>query len=523
MRIATKKILEAIRGKRPRSIGKLLTTAAFLGAMGWLLAAETSAHRFTSRIFEDLPRMWEDREIAELEIPLANAERSAKHVSSDFYYSIPVRPVYKSYPAYAPGKEPAGYQEWLKQQEPEVVPFDASTLKTEADWTKAGERVFETPIFYNAVVKAEQLSDPEWPVFTGARAGKDGVYPFFRYVVREKGKVELGTISCAMCHTRVMEDGTMIRGAQGNFPFETATGFKAEKNFPAERMRVFTKAFFGAPWVKPDPLAGIEQASLAEIIDRHLAIPPGVIARQGASQFTPTQIPDLIGIKERRYLDHTGILQHRGVVDLMRYSAINQGADMLASYGGFVPGARDFRTRPEPATLGRYSDEQLYALSLYLYSLKPPTNPNKFDALAEAGQKVFAREACAKCHTPPLYTSNQLTPVDGFNPPSEHQRKFDILPTSVGTDPTLALETRRGTGYYKIPSLLGVWYRGPFEHNGSVATLEDWFDPRRIRNDYTPTGFRGAGVKTRAVKGHLYGLDLSAEDRKALIAFLKTL
>jgi hypothetical protein len=30
-------------------------------------------------------------------------------------------------------------------------------------------------------------------------------------------------------------------------------------------------------------------------------------------------------------------------------------------------------------------------------------------------------------------------------------------------------------------------------------------------------------VKTRAVKGHEFGLDLSAGDKRALIAFLKTL
>ena len=85
------------------------------------------------------------------------------------------------------------------------------------------------------------------------------------------------------------------------------------------------------------------------------------------------------------------------------------------------------------------------------------------------------------------------------------------------------METRRGTGYYKVPSLRGVWYRGPFEHNGSVATLEDWFDPRRLRDDYVPTGFKGYGLKTRAVKGHEFGLKLSAEDKAGLIAFLKTL
>ena len=73
----------------------------------------------------------------------------------------------------------------------------------------------------------------------------------------------------------------------------------------------------------------------------------------------------------------------------------------------------------------------------------------------------------------------------------------------VGTDPTLTMKTRRGTGYYKIPSLKGVWYRGPFEHNGSVATLEDWFNPARLNDDYVPTGWIGSGVKTRAVKGHI--------------------
>jgi hypothetical protein len=136
---------------------------------------------------------------------------------------------------------------------------------------------------------------------------------------------------------------------------------------------------------------------------------------------------------------------------------------------------------------------------------------------------VFEREGCAGCHTPPLYTNNALTPAVGFQPPADHAKKFTVMPIAVGTDPGLALKTRRGTGYYKVPSLKGLWYRGPIEHNGSVASLEDWFDPRRLRDDYVPTGFKGYGVTTRAVKGHEFGLKLSAEDRRALIAFLKTL
>ena len=69
----------------------------------------------------------------------------------------------------------------------------------------------------------------------------------------------------------------------------------------------------------------------------------------------------------------------------------------------------------------------------------------------------------------------------------------------------------------------GVWYRGPFEHNGSVATLEDWFDASRLRNEYVPTGLKRTPSKYRAVPGHVFGLDLNDRDKQALIAFLKTL
>ncbi|HEY7913266.1 MAG TPA: hypothetical protein VIG62_15240 [Blastocatellia bacterium] len=468
-----------------------------------------------------IPVAWDDQAMATLEVPLADPASSPKHISADYYYQIPVRPIYKSYPAYAPGKEPPGYMEWLKQQEPAEA-FDLSELKTEADWIKAGEVVFDAPAFYNTLVRVADVRDPLWHEKTGVRAAGDGTLPWFRYVVREKGKVEMATLSCAMCHTRVMPDGTVVKGAQGNFPFERVAELFA-RDFTPDRIRNFERSFFAAPWIKPDPLTGLDQMSLEQIAEWHTAIPPGVIARQGTSPIYPPQIPDLIGVKDRKYLDHTGLQLHRSIADMMRYSALNQGADMLSSYGGFIPGARDSRTLPDPLTRSRYSDEQLYALALYIYSLNPPANPNRFDRLAARGQQVFKREGCAVCHTPPLYTNNKLTPVVGFNVPAEHLEKYDILPRSVGTDPALALKTRRGTGYYKVPSLKGVWYRGPFEHNGSVATLEDWFDPRRLRDDYVPTGFRGAGMKTRAVKGHAFGLNLSAEDRKALIAFLKTL
>ena len=468
-----------------------------------------------------IPRVWDDAEMATLQLPLVDSTASPKQISSDYYYRIPVRTIYKNYPVYAPGNEPAGYLEWLKQQEPESA-FEADALKTEADWIRAGELVFDSPTFYDNIAQISDVRNRQWYEKLGIPATKDGTLPWFRYVIREKGKVELGTLSCAMCHTRVMSDGTVVKGAQGNFPFERAAALTA-KNFTVERLLGFERSFFGAPWIKPDPLDEIQKLSLEKLAEMHMAIPPGVIARHGTNPLFPPQTPDLIGIRDRKYLDHTGLQLHRSIADMMRYAALNQGADNLASYGGFIPAARDFRTLPDPSKLLRNSDEQLYALSLYIYSLKPPPNPNKFDRLALRGRKIFEREGCAACHTPPLYTNNALVPVDGFKVPEDHRQRYDILWASVGTDPRLALQTRRGTGYYKVPSLKGVWYRGPFEHNGSVATLEDWFDARRLSDDYVPTGFKGAGVTVRGVKGHPFGLGLSVADQRALISFLKTL
>jgi hypothetical protein len=330
-----------------------------------------------------------------------------------------------------------------------------------------------------------------------------------------------------------MSDGSLVVGAQGNRPVDRiiGTGMRVawEKGTAKERdqtlsaMRAMWKQELWTPWIGQGAQSQILQLPLLQMAAMHEAIPPGVLARQRSSVLFPPAIPDLIGIKDIRYLDRTGLMQHREIADLMRYAALNQGADMLASYGGFIPLGKDFLELPDPATQERYSDEQLYALALYIYSLKPPQNPNRFDSNAARGQDVFRRQGCANCHPPPLYTNNKLLPVDEFHARDEQKERFDVLGVPIGTDPRLTMETRRGTGFYKVPSLRGVWYRGPFEHNGSVATLEDWFDPHRLSDRYVPTGFKGYGVSSRAIKGHEFGLKLSTSEKSALIAFLKTL
>jgi len=137
----------------------------------------------------------------------------------------------------------------------------------------------------------------------------------------------------------------------------------------------------------------------------------------------------------------------------------------------------------------RYSDEQLYSMALYLYSLEPTPNPNPRDALALKGEKIFQQKGCHACHTPPVYANNKLTPAVGFAVPDKLRKTDSILDVCVGTDRTLAMRSRRGTGFYKVPSLRGVWYRNAFSHGGQAETLEEWLDPARLNEGYVPKGF----------------------------------
>jgi hypothetical protein len=322
----------------------------------------------------------------------------------------------------------------------------------------------------------------------------------------------------------VLKDGTVIKAGQGNFPLDRVNALTTRRTFTLDEARRDFLKLFSIPWM-PDRQKQFAAYSAEEIASIYEAIPAGVIGRNRSSALFPPAVPDLHGVRHRRYFDKSGLSRHNDIAGLMRYAAMAEGIEFFSNFDGFIPsGGEKFDTLPPPESLERFSEEQLYALALWLYTLEPPTNPNPPDRkLVGTGEKVFRREGCAGCHTPPLYTNNKLTPAVGFTISQEHRNRYDILPVVVGTDPQLTMQTRRGTGYYKIPSLRGLWYRGPFEHNGSVGTLDDWFDPARLRDDYVPTGFRGHGLKTRAIKGHEFGLKLKPDEKKALIAFLLTL
>ena len=468
----------------------------------------------------DIPKAWDDKALEGFELPLAQRDRSPRYMTSEQYYALQARPIYRSYPVYAKGLEPAGYIESLKQKEPEII-FDPAKLHTKQDWIQAGKLIFEYDIRFLPITAdpptADQVKLPDSVSSEGILLPSFGR---FRYYIRKKGVLERGINACAQCHTTRLPDGSYLEGGQGD---EDGPLNASEATIRAATPEDFQKRvdrawlYYGAPWVmsKED---FYKKYTKDEYIRISTAAHAGVFGRQGTSASHPPRIPSLIGIADIKYLDATGLVRNRGIGDIMRYAIVNQGLDTLAYYGDFqpAPGAQPFSG--EEGT--RYSDEQLYALALYVESLKPPPNPNPFDEHARHGQQIFTAQGCPVCHTPPFYTNNKLNPVRGFKVPDDLRKTDDIMSTSIGTDPTLALETRRGTGFYKVPSLRGLWYRHAFSHSGQAGTLEEWFDPARLEEGYAPKGFH---IGPGPIVGHEKGLGLTPDEKRDLIAFLKTL
>ena len=497
----------------------------------------------------EIPKVWEESALVDWATPVAGLNVRPTHMAESAYYALPTDNL-RTYPVYYPGREPRGYWEMLQHIGPKPL-IEPEKLRTEADWIAAGKRVFDEfdhiamrtydPELIALARTKEQLDADGGPL-------PDGSIFSLRWVPTKQG-VALSFSNCSNCHSTYLPDGTRVPGPPGigsprlptrvfvvsrKSPVQTTvTGEptiakvqRANHIVPgvtsfvmgSEPLGMSLYRAFGVPWMEGDIHERLKNITGTEFAALNAAVRyGGAIPRWNGSVYYPVKVPDLIGFKDRKYFDHTATHLHRNVGDLMRYAALVSFAE-AADFGPYH--LADGETRRVGS---RLPDEALYALALYIYSLQPPLNPNKFDEKAQAGQKIFTREGCPACHTPPLYTSNKVTLAQGFNPASDAPTALDILRVSVGTDPGLALGTRKGTGYYKVPSLKGVWYRGHYLHDGSAASLEEMFDPDRLKESHEPGGWLPVGAKTRAIQGHEFGLLLTPKEREQLVAFLRTL
>ena len=289
--------------------------------------------------------------------------------------------------------------------------IEPEKLKTESEWTEAGRRVFDELDFAGS-----RSYDPEFrrkirsKSYLEARKTQplpDGTISGLRWVVTEKG-VALAFRECAGCHIRwipgPVADGKPYPGAPDNTPDPNLDfnlyPYGASNYLPDgdSTAMVRWRGHF-VPWVKNDIHERIKTMPEEEWNSWQAASnAPGMQARWDGSIYYPTKMPDLIGIQDRKYFDHTATHRNRGIEDLMRYAAQVDAADS-PNFGPY-----DILPRHDRRVPYRRPDEAWYALAKYIYSLQPPPNPNKFDAAAAAGQKLFATN-CAGCHTPPLYTN----------------------------------------------------------------------------------------------------------------------
>lgn len=479
-----------------------------------------------------VPRLWDAKALEGWATPVAGLGVTPGLVTEEEYYAAPIDNL-RTYPVYHPSREPPGYRDSLLKKGPRPW-IEPGTLKSREDWIEAGRQIFE-----GLDTWASRTGDPSVTAhFTDAKAvdayrderhdvmTAEGVLLDYRWVVDADGSLKLSLTSCAGCHTRLMPDGTLLSGAPSNFDLSDAPAVRAMLRQLAPPATVSKGEWFysqfGVPWVADDVHTRFRimpDKERSDYLGQDDGAPAGTtFARFNGSPLFITRMADLRGVRDRRYLDATGTHLNRGPEDIARYGILVEFADE-ANFGAhrmLPPEVEAVRVRPP--------DDVMYAMALYIYSLGPAPSPYPFDDRARRGKQVFESEGCAKCHTPPAYTNNKLVPVPGFSPPDDSRTAaLEISTRRVYTDPGLALKTRKGTGYYKVPSLRGVWYRGLYGHSGFVASLEDWFDPRRQRSDYQPSGWHGPGVKSMAIPGHDFGLDLPDEDRAALIAFLRTL
>jgi len=489
---------------------------------------------FTITQTSDIPKVWDMEQLQSMHLPYPDTSIKLGFISEKYYDQLPLRVAYKTYPFYMPGSEPAGYYDSLTKLDP-VINIDVKDLKTEADWIKAGEVIYELPQNFMPIDSAMLANLPlyakKWQATAIVAANKKGIIPFLAVSIREKGKPELGFNSCGMCHSKLMPNDQLLKGAQGNFVADKFLNIMITSNpnfakmSPENRLKVFhdfNQRLYYTPWVKNEYQENYKKLKSEDMPTSYYGIVPGVQSRNNGSFDHPISIPDLYNLKDRKYLDKSGHNLNRGIEDVMRYATLNQKLNMMSSYGGFIPepGPSD----PAKYGIGKFSDAQVYALAKFLYSIKTPKNPEKFPVqLLQKGKTIFVEQGCVTCHTPPLYTNNKLTPVDGFEPSDSHFKQYDIFDISVGTDPGLSLYTRRGSGYYKVPSLIGAWNRTAFLHDGHLANLEDLFDSARLLSNYTPTHFKPIGVAKMAVPGHTFGMELKPDEKKALVAFIKSL
>ncbi len=132
--------------------------------------------------------------------------------------------------------------------------------------------------------------------------------------------------------------------------------------------------------------------------------------------------------------------------------------------------------------------------------------------------------ACAGCHSAPLFNDgvSQLTGQSAYDGGNDlgliSSNGNQVRGVNIGLD-KVSKDKGVNNGSFKIPSLRNVELTGPYMHDGRFKTLEEVVD--HYNEKVQPAA--SLHHKMKDANGNPKKLNLSAADKKALIAFMKTL
>lgn len=201
------------------------------------------------------------------------------------------------------------------------------------------------------------------------------------------------------------------------------------------------------------------------------------------------------------------------------------------------------------ATVDSIDPESLERVEAFISDLPSPEYPFPVDTtLAAAGEKIFNQE-CATCHATGGDRLGTVIPLEevGTDPHrSDAWTQGEIKAWKELVKGKYEFPTMRKEDGYVASYLDGIWLRAPYLHNGSVPSLTALLEAPENRptlfysgyDVYNPetVGFMSDGEAAAAEgwrydvsaignsnQGHLYGTDLEANDKTALLEYLKTL
>jgi mono/diheme cytochrome c family protein len=361
-----------------------------------------------------------------------------------------------------------------------------------------------------------------------------------QYVVDERGN---WTMNCFACHGGTVADGkggvTIWPGAPNSrFALQTLT--EETRLSKAELGRPFSRMDVGGAFIPLGATNGTTNAVMFGVVLMGLRDADlNFDAKRGVPKMTHHDMdaPPWWHFQRKKmlYIDGFAAKGHRGLMQFM----------LVRSNG------------PEKF---RGWEEEFRDVFAYISSVKPPQYPYPINPeLAATGKKAYNR-ICADCHGTygqDGHYPEKLVSIDEVG--TDRVRLDALTPThrdAYGQSWFAnygKLENIKDPGGYVAPPLDGIWASAPYLHNGSVPTLWHVLNPqqRPVVWKRTETGFDQGRVglevesfpqlpaeatsgwhrreyfDTRAfgksAKGHDFPDELTAEEQRAVLEYLKTL